>query len=56
MNAQQAVDAPRFLHQWLPDEIRYERFGLSRDTVEALARRGHQMREIEAQGVARRSW
>jgi gamma-glutamyltranspeptidase / glutathione hydrolase len=52
MNAQQAVDAPRFYHQWLPDEISYERFGLARDTVEALARRGHQLREIEAQGVA----
>ena len=52
MNAQEAVDAPRFFHQWLPDEIRYERHGLSRDTVEALAQRGHPMREIEAQGVA----
>ena len=52
MNAQQAVDAPRFYHQWLPDEISYEKHGLSRDTVEALARRGHQLREIEAQGVA----
>ena len=37
MNAQEAVDAPRFHHQWLPDEIRYERYGLSPDTVEALA-------------------
>jgi gamma-glutamyltranspeptidase/glutathione hydrolase len=25
MNMQQAVDAPRFHHQWLPDAIRYER-------------------------------
>ena len=52
MNPQEAVDAPRFNHQWLPDEIRYERFGLSADTVEALARRGHNLAEIGGQGVA----
>jgi gamma-glutamyltranspeptidase/glutathione hydrolase len=52
MNAQEAVDAPRFNHQWLPDEIRYEHLGFSRDTIEALVRRGHQVREIESQGVA----
>ena len=32
MNAQEAIDAPRFHHQWLPDVIDYERFGLSPDT------------------------
>jgi gamma-glutamyltranspeptidase/glutathione hydrolase len=52
MNAQEAVDAPRFHHQWLPDEIRYERHGLSRDAIDALAQRGHRLREVEAQGVA----
>ena len=39
MNAQEAVDAPRFHHQWLPDRIRYERFGFSPDTAEARCRR-----------------
>jgi gamma-glutamyltranspeptidase/glutathione hydrolase len=52
MNAQEAVDAPRFNHQWLPDVIQYERYGLSADTVEALATRGHKVQEIEQQGVA----
>jgi gamma-glutamyltranspeptidase/glutathione hydrolase len=52
MNPQEAVDAPRFSHQWLPDAIRYERFGLSADTVEALTARGHKVQEIEQQGVA----
>ena len=52
MNAQEAVDAPRFNHQWLPDVIRFERYGLSADTVEALAARGHKLQEIEQQGVA----
>src|SRR5262249_15953000 len=29
MNAQEAVDAPRFDHEWLPDRITFERNGLS---------------------------
>jgi gamma-glutamyltranspeptidase/glutathione hydrolase len=52
MNAQEAVDAPRFHHQWLPDVIRYERFGLARDVREILERRGHRLEETRAQGVA----
>jgi gamma-glutamyltranspeptidase/glutathione hydrolase len=41
MNIQQAIDAPRIHHQWLPDELVYEPFGLSGDTQKALLRRGH---------------
>ena len=52
MNVQQAIDAPRFHHQWLPDRIAYEKFGLSPDTIEALKARGHTLYEIAAQGVA----
>ena len=52
MNAQEAVDAPRFHHQWLPDRIRFERFGLSPDTLALLAQRGHALDEVEIQGVA----
>jgi len=52
MNPQEAVDAPRFNHQWLPDLIRYERHGLSADTIEALAARGHKLVGIAGQGVA----
>ena len=40
MNAQEAVDAPRFHHQWLPDRISYERHGLSPDTVKLLEQKG----------------
>ena len=43
MNIQQAVDAPRVHHQWLPDEIVYEPFGLSADTARALEQRGHKL-------------
>ena len=52
MNPQEAVDAPRFHHQWLPDAIHYERHGLSADTREALAAKGHQLKEVGSQGVA----
>ena len=43
MNIQQAVDAPRIHHQWLPDEIIYEPYGLSTDTERALEARGHKL-------------
>jgi gamma-glutamyltranspeptidase/glutathione hydrolase len=52
MNAQEAVDAPRLHHQWLPDRTDYERWGLSPDTVKILAGMGHTMRPVGAQGVA----
>jgi gamma-glutamyltranspeptidase/glutathione hydrolase len=41
MNIQQAIDAPRIHHQWLPDEIVGEPYGLSGDTQRALTSRGH---------------
>ena len=52
MNAQEAVDAPRFHHQWLPDRLQFERNGLSPDTIAALKARGHVVQEIGVQGVA----
>ncbi len=56
MNIQQAVDAPRIHHQWLPDEITYEPFGLSADTLRALEQKGHRLVDKprymgDAQGV-----
>ncbi len=52
MNAQEAVDAGRFHHQWLPDRINYEKYAFSPDTVALLKAKGHEMREGDAQGVA----
>jgi gamma-glutamyltranspeptidase/glutathione hydrolase len=52
MNAQAAVDAGRIHHQWLPDRINYERQGFSPDTLNILKWLGHDLREIEGQGVA----
>jgi gamma-glutamyltranspeptidase/glutathione hydrolase len=42
MNARDAVDAPRFHHQWQPDAITIES-GFSPDTVALLRSRGHKV-------------
>jgi gamma-glutamyltranspeptidase/glutathione hydrolase len=41
MNIQQAIDAPRFHHQWMPDRIQFEPLGINRDTRSALEKKGH---------------
>ncbi len=51
MNIQEAVNAPRIHHQWLPDEIRVER-GVSRDTVKLLEGKGHKVTVKAAMGAA----
>ncbi|MGH9900757.1 MAG: gamma-glutamyltransferase [Pyrinomonadaceae bacterium] len=43
MNIQQSIDAPRIHHQWLPDQIVYEPYGMSADTSRALERMGHKL-------------
>ncbi|NWA28226.1 gamma-glutamyltransferase [Pseudomonas gingeri] len=41
MNIQEAVDAPRFHQQWLPEETNIEAFALSPDTQKILESWGH---------------
>jgi gamma-glutamyltranspeptidase/glutathione hydrolase len=43
MNVQEAVDAPRFHHQWLPDLTNVERFAISPDTRKLLEAAGHRL-------------
>jgi gamma-glutamyltranspeptidase/glutathione hydrolase len=43
MNIQQAIDAPRIHHQWLPDELVFEPYGMSGDTQASLNKRGHKL-------------
>ncbi|HKA22549.1 MAG TPA: gamma-glutamyltransferase [Blastocatellia bacterium] len=45
MNIQQAIDSPRFHHQWMPDRIQFEPMGINRDTRAALERKGHSFAE-----------
>ncbi len=52
MNIQQAIDAPRIHHQWLPDELTGEPYGLSGDTQRALTARGHTLAKQRTLGDA----
>ena len=45
MTLQQALDAPRVHQQWYPDEILFEPYGMSPDTVNVLRSYGHKFAE-----------
>ncbi len=47
MNVQDAVDWPRFHHQWMPDVLYVEK-GVSPDTVSILRGMGHKVSPLEA--------
>jgi gamma-glutamyltranspeptidase/glutathione hydrolase len=44
MPLEQALGAPRIHHQWMPDEILVEPWGLDAATARALEARGHRLR------------
>lgn len=50
MTLQEAVDAPRIHHQWLPDTIGAEPFALSADTVKTLTTMGYKVVPLENWG------
>ena len=52
MNAGEAVSAPRIHHQWQPDLVYVEPFGLEAATLAELRRRGHQLQERSPWGNA----
>lgn len=45
MNIQQAIDAPRIHQQWLPDEILFEPYSMSPDTLNVMRSFGHKFAE-----------
>ncbi|HYX17053.1 MAG TPA: gamma-glutamyltransferase [Nostoc sp.] len=45
MDVGAAVSVPRIHHQWLPDQLRVESWGLDALTIEDLRRRGHKIQE-----------
>ncbi len=49
MNVQDAVNWPRFHHQWMPDELRMEP-GYSPDTIALLEKRGYTVKRENSQG------
>ncbi len=50
MNIQQAIEMPRIHHQWLPDEINHELFGLSLDVIQSLKNKGEFIGDIRTLG------
>jgi gamma-glutamyltranspeptidase/glutathione hydrolase len=43
LSIEEAVNAPRFHHQWLPDSISMEKAGFSPDTIKLLSSKGHKL-------------
>ena len=43
MDVSEAVNAPRFHHQWLPDQIDFEKFALVKDVKNNLRQMGHNL-------------
>jgi gamma-glutamyltranspeptidase/glutathione hydrolase len=52
MNIQEAIDAPRFHQQWLPDMTNVDAFALSPDTRKILVAMGHRLSDLPAAGLA----
>jgi gamma-glutamyltranspeptidase / glutathione hydrolase len=52
MNVQEAIDAPRFHQQWLPDTTNVEPFALSPDTRKILLGMGHRFGDSHPAGRA----
>jgi gamma-glutamyltranspeptidase / glutathione hydrolase len=46
MNIAQAVEAPRFHHQWLPDKIDFEHYSFSPEVQDKLKEKGHRLNEL----------
>jgi gamma-glutamyltranspeptidase/glutathione hydrolase len=51
MTLQEAIDAPRIHHQWLPDTLAAEPFALSADSTAALQRMGYRVVPLEVWGA-----
>jgi gamma-glutamyltranspeptidase/glutathione hydrolase len=50
LNIRQAVEAPRFHHQWLPDIVYYEKLGFSNDVLYNLHHKGHNLNKTGSIG------
>ncbi|NJX15404.1 gamma-glutamyltransferase [Tamlana crocina] len=53
MGMQEAVNAPRFHHQWLPYYIRMEPYSFSKNIIEQLKERGYSIKEEHAPVIGR---
>ena len=48
MNMQEAVNAPRFHHQWLPDHVTFEPYSFSKELFTQLEQKGYKIEEKES--------
>ncbi len=47
MNIQEAIDMPRFHHQWKPDEIYFEKFAINNDAKDNLRKMGYKFADMQ---------
>jgi gamma-glutamyltranspeptidase/glutathione hydrolase len=53
MGMQESVNAPRFHHQWLPDEILFEPLGFDKDMLQSLEKKGYKINVADAPVVGK---
>ena len=53
MNMQEAVDAPRFHHQWLPDEILFEPKAFEKPLLDSLKEKGYHINENDSRIIGK---
>lgn len=51
MDIKVAIEAGKIHHQWLPDQVIYEEWGISADTKKMLESMGHKFRSVENIGA-----
>jgi gamma-glutamyltranspeptidase/glutathione hydrolase len=51
MSMQEAVNAPRFHHQWLPDEITFEPDSFDKELLEKVKAKGYKINETDKEIV-----
>ncbi|MBU1011547.1 MAG: gamma-glutamyltransferase [Bacteroidetes bacterium] len=51
MDIKTAIEAGKIHHQWLPDQVIYEKWGISADTKKVLELMGHKFRSVENIGA-----
>jgi gamma-glutamyltranspeptidase/glutathione hydrolase len=51
MSMQEAVNAPRFHHQWLPDEITFEPNSFDKELLEKVKAKGYKINETNKEIV-----
>jgi len=53
MGMQEAVNAPRFHHQWLPDRIQFEPDSFDKNILENLQKKGYTVDEVNASVIGK---